>query len=107
MKPNLADIRLAEAVPLDGFRVRMRFSDDTIRTLDLGPLLHGPAFTKIAASRTEFLRFRVEDGTLAWPSGADLDPLVLYCGGRQQAAEWITAHGTPAVAEDRKPFLLF
>lgn len=60
--------------------VELWFSDGSQRTVDLEPLLWGPAFAEIAAKDDVFNKVRVdpEIGTIAWPNGADLDPDVLH-----------------------------
>lgn len=60
--------------------VRLGFSDGSTRTVDLTRFLWGPAFTAIADDDAEFGKVRVdpEIGTISWPNGADLDPLVLH-----------------------------
>jgi hypothetical protein len=60
--------------------VRLTFSDETERVVDLAPLLWGPVFEEIAADDEAFDQVRVdpEIGTITWPNGADLDPDVLH-----------------------------
>jgi Protein of unknown function (DUF2442) len=60
--------------------VRLRFSDGSERTVDLGPFLWGPAFESIADDDELFAQVRAapETGTVSWPNGADLDPDVLH-----------------------------
>lgn len=66
---------------LGGVRLALRFADGVAGTLDLakfGPLpgllraLRNPAFVaQVRVSRIE--------GTITWPNGAALDPLILHC----------------------------
>ena len=60
--------------------VRLRFSDGSHRVVDLAPLLWGPVFEDIARDDELFAQVEVDPaiGTIAWPSGADLDPDVLH-----------------------------
>lgn len=60
--------------------VRLYFSDETERVVDLRPFLWGPAFVRIASDDDYFRQIRVdpEVGTIVWPNGADLDPDVLH-----------------------------
>jgi hypothetical protein len=60
--------------------VRLCFSDETERVVDLQPFLWGPVFGRIAADDDYFGQVRVdpEVGTIVWPNGADLDPDVLH-----------------------------
>ncbi len=58
--------------------VRLLFSDNSERVVDLAPFLWGPAFAEIAVDDDLFRRIRVDHGTVGWPNGADLDPDVLH-----------------------------
>jgi hypothetical protein len=79
---------LAEAQPLDGYAVHVRFSDGTTADVDLSYLrdyggvfepLHDPAY---------FARLRAdaEAGTIVWPNGADIAPETLYAHAQRHAA---------------------
>lgn len=65
---------------LQGYRVRLGFSDETEKFLDLEIYLHGPIFEAIRNDRALFQAVYVDDdaGTIVWPNGADIDPNVLY-----------------------------
>jgi len=80
-------VRIASVEPLQGFRVRLRFTDGTKRELDLTPYLRGPVFETLKRDPALFRAVRVDEelGTIVWPNGADLCPDVLY-GGRTPAA---------------------
>ena len=69
-------IEVADVAVLAGRTVRLRFSDDSERVVDLAPFLWGPVFEVIAADDEEFRKVRVDPdlGTICWPNGADLDP---------------------------------
>jgi hypothetical protein len=64
---------------LNGFRVRLGFTDGTRKEIDLEPYLHGPIFESIRTDRSVFRSVRVDKrmGTLVWDNGADIDPDVL------------------------------
>jgi hypothetical protein len=66
--------------PLEGFRVRLGFTDHTQRVVDLEPYLHGPVFDSIRNDPAIFRSVRVDKrmGTIVWDNGADIDPDVLY-----------------------------
>ena len=74
-------VRIQEAVPLEGFRVRLKLTDGREVERDLGGFLTGPVFAGIRGDLERFREFRVEGGTLVWPGGADLCPDVLIWGG--------------------------
>jgi hypothetical protein len=79
MESELVDVE--SVTPLGGYNVRLVFSDGAERTLDLDPYLQGPIFESIR-DQEYFRRVRVdpETGTIAWPNGADIDPIVLRYG---------------------------
>jgi hypothetical protein len=64
---------------LGHYRLRVGFSDGSSRDVDLTGELHGPVFEPLA-DPDFFAQVRVDDdlGTVVWPNGADLDPLVLH-----------------------------
>jgi Protein of unknown function (DUF2442) len=67
------------AIPLDPFVVRVVFSDGEVRDVDIEPLLDGPVFGPLR-ERGMFERVEVDElgDTIMWPTGADLDPDVIY-----------------------------
>jgi hypothetical protein len=73
-------IRIRWVEPLDGFVLRLSFTDGTEREIDLGGELWGPIFEPLRADRELFRRVRVDEelGTIVWPNGADMDPAVLH-----------------------------
>ena len=75
---KLMQIRSVEV--LEGFNVRLLFSDDTEKVIDLEIYLHGPIFEPIRNNKGVFQAVYVDDdaGTITWPNGADIDPNVLY-----------------------------
>lgn len=73
------DIVDAEVLPPHGLRVV--FDDGQVREVNLSDQLDGPVFEPLR-DPVEFARVSVdqETGTVAWPTGADLDPVVIYRG---------------------------
>lgn len=66
--------------PLDGHRLRLRFEDGAEGAVDVASMVD---FTGVFAPLRDpdvFTAVRVdaELGTIVWPNGADLDPVVLY-----------------------------
>ena len=66
-------------IPRAPYVVRVVFADGEVRDVDIEPLLDGHVFAPLR-DRDEFAKAQVdlETGTVAWPSGADLDPDILY-----------------------------
>jgi hypothetical protein len=73
-------VRIQSVEPLEGFRVRLGFTDNTQRIVNLEPYLHGPIFESIRDDLMAFRSVRVDKrmGTIVWDNGADIDPDVLY-----------------------------
>jgi hypothetical protein len=88
-------IRVQAVTPLEGFLVDVTFTDGTRRVVDLEPYLHGPIFEPIRGDATLFRSAFIDNGTIAWPNGADIDPDVLYHG---LAPAWREAAPAPTRA---------
>ncbi len=71
-------VRVQKAIPLDGFKMLLKFEDGSQKVIDLEPFLHGPIFEPIRDDPELFRAVKIEGGTIAWPNGADIDPDVLY-----------------------------
>lgn len=70
---------IVAAIPRGAYVVRVVFSDGEVRDVDIEPLLDGPVFEPLR-DPIEFAKVHIdpETRTIAWPTGADLDPDVLY-----------------------------
>lgn len=71
--------RITAVEPLEGFRLRLTFTDGLVREVDLSGDLWGP----MAEPLQDPAYFRqvsvdAELGTVVWPNGYDLDPDVLH-----------------------------
>lgn len=66
--------------PTERYRLRLTFDDGTVGEVDVATLVEFVGVFEPLRDVTEFRKVRVdaESGTVAWPGGADLDPLVLY-----------------------------
>ena len=75
-------VRIRAVEPLEDFKVRLEFTDNTSREIDLEPYLHGPIFEPIRTNAQVFRSVQVDTrmGTIRWDNGADIDPDVLYKG---------------------------
>ena len=83
-------VRVRAVESLDNYSVRVEFEDGTQKELDLKPYLRGPIFTTILDDLTVFKSMKVQDGTITWDNGADIDPDVLYYDHLKPA--WMEAH---------------
>lgn len=72
-------VKVTSVEVLGHYRLRLGFSDGSSRDVDLAGELRGPVFGPLV-DPDFFARVRVDDelGTVVWPNGADLDPLVLH-----------------------------
>jgi hypothetical protein len=78
----MTDIHDIVDVEVTGDHVlRVTFDDGAIRELSLAGQLDGPVFEPLRDPEV-FAQVVVdgESGTVAWPTGADLDPIVIYEG---------------------------
>ena len=84
-------VRVKSVKILEGFRVRLMFTDETEREVDLEPFFKGPVFEPLRTDQAKFGEVRVDPelGTLVWPNGADVCPDVLVHG--RERASGITA----------------
>jgi hypothetical protein len=76
---NIHDIRDVEVI--GNFSLRVIFDDGAVRELDLEGQLDGPVFEPLRDPEVfALVQVDPESGTVAWPTGADLDPIVVYEG---------------------------
>ena len=75
-------IRMKTVAVLEGFCVRLEFTDGTRKEMDLQPYLRGPIFEPVRSNPKLFRSVKVDKrmGTIVWDNGADMDPDVLYLG---------------------------
>lgn len=81
-------VRVKSVAPLEGFNLRVGFTDGSERVIDVERYLRGPMFDVIRRDRAMFAAVAVDRvlGVVVWPNGADIDPDVLY-GLREPA--WV------------------
>ena len=83
--------RVAQVEVLPGFRLHVRFNDNTDGVVELASFLNSTAAGVFAALRDEsrFRQARIETGAVTWPGDLDLAPDAMYRA--------IKAHGKWAV----------
>jgi Protein of unknown function (DUF2442) len=71
---------IVQVRPLEQHRLYIRFEDGIEGTVDLKDLVRFEGVFAPLQDQPEFERAYVdrELGTICWPNGADLDPVVLY-----------------------------
>ena len=77
-------LNVLSARPLDGHKLRIKFSDGVLSVVDMTPLLDSPAFAPLK-DKAVFDQVYVEYGVPMWCEG-ELDI----------APEWLRENGTPA-----------
>ena len=71
---------ILEVRPLEGYTLHLRFEDGVEGDVDLQQFVTFDGVFAPLKDRAYFAQVRVnsELGTVVWPNGADLDPVVLY-----------------------------
>lgn len=71
---------IVEVRPLDGYRLRLRFDDGVEGVVDVSNRVPFDGVFAPLEDPEYFRQVRVSEelGTVVWPNGADLDPMVLY-----------------------------
>ena len=59
------------------YRIRLKFNDNVVKTVNLAPWLRGVVFEPLK-NVDFFKRFSVRFNTIEWENGADLAPEFLY-----------------------------
>lgn len=72
---TIPKVTQVEVVPPYG--LRLTFDDGVVREVDLTDELWGPMFEPLKHP-AYFAGVVVDHGTVAWPNGLDLDPVVLH-----------------------------
>lgn len=68
--------------PLEGYSLRLEFSDGSVRDVDLSEELYGEVFEPLRdADIFRKVAVNEETGTIEWPNGADFAPEFLYESG--------------------------
>ncbi len=75
----LAIVHVTGVEPLHDYVLRLEFDDGSERIVDLEEDLWGEMFEPLR-DLSLFRQVAVDDeaGTIAWPNGADMDPIVLH-----------------------------
>jgi hypothetical protein len=78
--------RVVKVKALEGFRLKVEFSDGTQGVVELKDRLFGPVFEPLRDAKL-FAQVTIDDfGAIAWPGGADLAPDALYAQLRAKQA---------------------
>ncbi len=82
--------RVVRVVPLDGFRLSVRFADGAEGTVDVSGLIRSARAGVFAqlANKSLFDRVYVDGGAVTWPGELDLAPDAMYAEIKK-TGEWI------------------
>ncbi len=83
-------VDIIEARAIGGHRLYLRFEDGVEGEIDLSEVIEFEGVFKSLREPAEVAKVKVdpEIGTVCWPSGADLDPDVLYSTITGEAIEF-------------------
>jgi hypothetical protein len=87
--------RVAEAEALPGFRLRVRFNDDSAGTIEMSDFINSDAAGVFAALRDEkvFRQVTVTLGAVTWPGDLDLAPDAMHREINQHGRWIVTSEG--------------
>ncbi|HZK76904.1 MAG TPA: DUF2442 domain-containing protein [Candidatus Kapabacteria bacterium] len=83
-------LTITSVIPLEGYRLKLRFSDGTEGIADLSDIRRNGVFQ--AWNDPDFFRsvsIDPESQTVTWPTGIDLDPYVLYSRATGRAIDQV------------------
>jgi len=69
--------RVTNVITLDGYRLKIRFSNGEQRIFDVSPYLRYPAFKRLV-NTAYFALAHPDHGTVAWPGDIDFCPDTVY-----------------------------
>jgi hypothetical protein len=71
---------IVEVSPRGGYTLHLRFEDGVEGDVDIAEVVRFSGVFAALKDRLEFAKVLVdpESGTIRWPNGADIDPVVLY-----------------------------
>ncbi|HUC35544.1 MAG TPA: DUF2442 domain-containing protein [Acidimicrobiales bacterium] len=77
------------------YRLHLTFDDGLARDVDMSDWLWGDMFEPLKDPEF-FARVTVDHGTVVWPNGVDLDPVVLHGDFEPASSPRYTEAGNPA-----------
>ena len=88
-----------EVQPLNDFKLKLHFEDGVIGVVDLEEVIEFTGVFRSLKDRQNFIRVYVNPdiGTICWPSGADIDPDVLYALATDQPIPDLSVSTTEGV----------
>ena len=85
---------VTEAIYVSDYKIKVRFENEEVKIVDLGPHLDGPIFEPLK-DITYFRSFEVNSDidTVTWPNSADFSPEFLYEIGQSISEQNHSADG--------------
>lgn len=74
---NKIMIRVKKVKAIDNYEVKIEFTNNQIRIMDMKSYLHLPIYQELKDPNI-FKKVKVAFGTIQWENGADFDPESLY-----------------------------
>lgn len=75
-------IKVSDAKYIESYKIEFKFSDGTIKIIDLQNELYGEIFEPLN-NIDEFKNFKLNHFTIEWENGADFAPEFLYNCNRE------------------------
>jgi hypothetical protein len=70
---------VTEATYVSEYKIKVRFENNEVRLVDLGPHLYGPVFEPLKdLSFFKLFKVNMDIDTITWPNNADFSPDSLY-----------------------------
>jgi hypothetical protein len=81
-------LHVTDVTYLDGYKLRLTFSDSAIKDVDLQNELYGEVFEPLKDPELfKQVTINLETNTIEWPNGADFAPEFLYEIGRESVPD--------------------
>ncbi len=92
-------LRIRAVEPLEGYSLSLTLTDGSLVARSVEHVLTGPVFEPLPKDDGLFRSVTVQDGTVVWPGGADLDPDVLIWGGAPPEGETVAPPAVLSIVE--------
>ena len=89
MKPSASIPVVTGVTAGDDYRLMLRFADGSSGSVDVSAMVDFTGVFEPLKDHDYFVRVEVDEelGSIVWPNGADLDPVVLHAAATGQSIE--------------------
>ena len=84
-------VKIIDAKYVQGYKIKLRFNDGKIKTIDFKDLLWGEVFESLKEIEN-FKKFKLNPFTIEWENGADFAPEYLYDLGEPEKEKTSKSH---------------